>query len=80
MSALESQVGGAHYKQYKIQPVEFAMANSLNYCQANAIKYTTRYKDKNGLEDLLKAVHSIKQLIEFEYGTEASKQISIGES
>ena len=44
------------------------MANRLNYCQANAIKYVTRYLDKNGLEDLRKAIHNIEILIELEYG------------
>jgi hypothetical protein len=65
---LNSQIGGSHYKQYAIQPVEYAMANNLNYCQANAIKYVTRYRDKNGKEDLLKAIHNIQILIELEYG------------
>lgn len=40
------------------------MANNLNYCQANAIKYITRYADKNGVEDLHKAIHNIEILIE----------------
>ena len=65
---LDSQIGGQHYKQYKVQPVEYAMANSLNYCQANAIKYITRYRDKNGKEDLLKAIHNLEILIQLEYG------------
>lgn len=63
---LDRQVGGSHYKKYAIQPVEYAMANNLNYCQANAIKYVTRYKDKNGIEDLRKAIHNIEILIELE--------------
>lgn len=67
-SALNSQVGGSHYKQYKIQPIEYAMANNLNYCQANAIKYTTRYRDKNGKQDLEKAIHNLQILMELEYG------------
>lgn len=65
-NALASQVGGSHYKKYKIQPVEYAMANELNYCQANAVKYVTRYKDKGGIEDLFKAIHNIEILIELE--------------
>lgn len=65
---LESQVGGSHYKQYAIQPVQYAMANNLNYCQANAVKYVTRYRDKGGKEDLLKAIHNIEILIQLEYG------------
>jgi hypothetical protein len=67
-SPLNSQVGGRHYNQYSIQPIEYAMANKMNYCQANAVKYVTRYKDKNGLEDLRKAIHNIEILIEMEYG------------
>ena len=67
-SALNSQVGGSHYKQYKIQPIEYAMANDLNYCQANAIKYVTRYRDKNGKQDLEKAIHNLQILMELEYG------------
>jgi hypothetical protein len=63
---LNSQVGGSHYKKYKIQPVEYAMANNLNYCQANAVKYITRYRDKNGIEDLRKAIHNIEILIALE--------------
>ena len=65
-SALDKQVAGSHYKKYAIQPVEYAMLNNLNYCQANAIKYTTRYKDKGGIEDLRKAIHNIEILIELE--------------
>ena len=65
-SALNSQVGGSHYTQYKIQPIEYAMANNLNACQANVVKYVTRYKDKGGVEDLFKAKHYIDILIERE--------------
>ena len=63
---LDKQVGGSHYKKYAIQPVEYAMLNNLNYCQANAIKYITRYSDKGGIEDLRKAIHNIEILIELE--------------
>ncbi len=71
---LNTQVGGNHYKGYKIQPIEYAMANNLNYCQANAIKYVTRYRDKGGKEDLLKAIHNIELLIELEYPSEKPRQ------
>lgn len=67
VSALARQEGGTHYKGYKIQPVEFAMANGLNLCQANIVKYVVRYKDKGGQEDLLKAKHYIDLLLEYEY-------------
>ncbi len=63
---LDVQVGGDHYKHYSIQPVEYAMANNLNVCQASVVKYVTRYKDKGGVEDLEKAIHFLRLLIEIE--------------
>ena len=65
-SALQKQVGGNHYKQFAIQPIEFINANNLSYMQGNVIKYVTRYPFKNGLTDLEKAKHYIEMLIEFE--------------
>lgn len=65
--ALDVQVGGGHYKDMAIQPVEFIMKNKLNYCQANIIKYACRYKNKNGEEDLKKIKHYVDLLIDMEY-------------
>ena len=67
MSALETQVSGDHYKKMKIQTMEFSMANNLNACQHTAIKYICRYKDKGGLNDLNKAIHTLELLKELEY-------------
>ena len=64
--ALREQVGGDHYSKLAIQPVEYINANKLTYLQGNVIKYVTRYKDKNGVEDLQKAKHYIDLLIELE--------------
>jgi len=65
-SAYDRQEAGNHYAKLKIQPMQYALANELNYGQSNAIKYLTRYKDKNGIEDLKKAIHCIELLIEYE--------------
>ena len=65
-NALATQVGGDHYSKLAIQPVEYINANHLTYLQGNVIKYVTRYKDKNGLQDLQKAKHYINMLIELE--------------
>lgn len=67
MSALQVQEGGQHYKGYTIQPIEFIHANNVPYCEANVIKYVMRHREKNGLQDLLKAKHYIDFIIEFEY-------------
>ena len=64
--ALETQVGGNHYSSMKIQPIEYTMANEMNPLQHTAIKYISRYKNKNGIEDLKKAIHSLELLVQFE--------------
>jgi len=63
---LDEQVGGDHYSKLAIQPAVYAQHNKLSYLQGTIIKYVTRYKDKGGVEDLYKAIHSIKILIELE--------------
>jgi len=65
-SALREQVGGDHYSKLAIQPVEYITKNKLSYLAGNVIKYVTRYKDKNGLQDLQKAKHYVEMLIELE--------------
>ena len=69
-SALKSEVGGNHYKEFRIQPIEFIERNNLGFSVGNVIKYMCRYKHKNGKEDLLKARHYIDLLIELEYENE----------
>jgi len=64
--ATDIQVGGNHYKDMKIQPIEFIQANDLGFCEGNAIKYICRFRNKNGIEDLRKARHYIDLLIQAE--------------
>lgn len=59
MGALDVQVGGGHYKQFAIQPTEFAMTEGYDTCCANILKYISRHPDKGGLVDLEKAQHYI---------------------
>ena len=65
-SALDTQEGGSHYKTLAIQPVEYIHANKIGYFEGCVIKYVTRWRSKNGLEDLKKARHFIDLLIELE--------------
>jgi hypothetical protein len=51
------QIGGNHYKTFRIQPYEFISKNDLSFFQGNVIKYVCRYKNKNGIEDLEKIKH-----------------------
>jgi hypothetical protein len=62
--AIDTQVGGGHYKDMKIQPIQYTLANNLGFCEGNIIKYISRYKNKNGVEDLMKAKHYIELLME----------------
>jgi len=68
--SLRRQVGGSHYKGFKIQPVQFCMDNKLDACQSAVIKYVCRFRDKGGVEDLRKAKHYIDMLIEREINCE----------
>ena len=65
---LTAQVGGSHYKDMAIQPCEYTTKNGIGHLAGDAIAYISRYRSKNGREDLEKAIHSIQLLIELEYG------------
>lgn len=65
-SALDVQEGGGHYKSKGIQPVEYAYRNNLGFIESNVVKYVSRWKEKNGIQDLKKARHYLDILIEFE--------------
>ena len=53
----DKQIGGSHYKKFKIQPYEFISHNDLSFFQGNVIKYVCRYMNKNGIQDLEKVIH-----------------------
>lgn len=52
-----------HYNKNKIQPIDYILANEMDFITGNIIKYVTRYKHKNGVEDLKKAQHYLEILI-----------------
>jgi|TARA_R100000951_G_scaffold65230_5_gene55056 hypothetical protein len=64
--SLDVQVGGGHYKDFEIQPIEFIHQNNLGFIEGNVIKYITRWRYKNGIEDLKKVKHYVDLLIELE--------------
>lgn len=63
---LAQQVAGSHYKDLKIQPIEYIHANGIPFAEGSVIKYVTRWRDKGGIKDLEKAKHFIELLIELE--------------
>lgn len=68
MTAKSIQEGGTHYKDMPIQPFEYIHANNIGFAEGCVIKYVSRWKAKNGIEDLRKARHVLDLLIEAESG------------
>ncbi len=66
-AALERQVGGSHYKNFKIEPIEFILANEIGYCEGNIIKYICRHAAKGGVQDIDKVIHYCELLKELKY-------------
>lgn len=66
-SALNVQVGGGHYKDMKIQPVEYIHANNLSFLEGNVVKYITRHKTKNKAQDIRKIIHYCTLILQLEY-------------
>lgn len=64
--ASDTQIGGNHYAKMKIQPFEYIQANGIGFAEGSVIKYVSRWRSKNGIEDLKKARHFIDLLIEKE--------------
>ena len=56
MRRKNKQVGGSHYESLKIEPVELFVKYNVNWFQGEAIKYCSRFLNKNGKQDLLKAI------------------------
>ena len=55
-NALNKEVAGNHYKQYKMQPIELIAAMHWDFFQGNIFKYCLRAKYKNGQQDIDKAM------------------------
>jgi hypothetical protein len=70
-SAWSTQVGGRHYKDAKIQPAEFWLANQLPGAESEVIKYVYRWRGKNGVQDLKKSRHFIQLMIDAYFGAAA---------
>ena len=65
MKVNDIQHGGDHYKKYgDLQPWDVITAWKLGYLDGTALKYIARWKDKNGIEDLRKAIHFLQKTID----------------
>ena len=66
--ATKIQVGGSHYKDFKIMPIEYISKNNLDFLEGNIVKYVSRHRNKNGAEDIKKIIHYAELILELEYG------------
>ena len=67
-SALNVQVGGGHYKDFPIQPVEFAETNNLTFLEGCVIKRLCRHsRGGKGRQDIEKAIHELQLILALHY-------------
>jgi len=70
MSALDKQIGGGHYREGGIQPVQYIEANGLGFLEGCVIKRLTRHAREGGkgAQDIDKAIHELQLLRQLRYG------------
>ncbi len=70
MSALDTQIGGSHYREGGIQPVQYIEANQLGFLEGCVVKRLTRHSRETGKgrQDIEKAIHELQLLLELRYG------------
>lgn len=59
----------SHYKKRVPEPIEVILSWELDYLEGTILKYLSRWRTKNGVDDLLKARRFLDWLIEREGGT-----------
>lgn len=73
------EVGGNHYQKLVIQPTEYIHKNKMGFFDGNVIKYISRYKYKNGAEDVLKSIDYSTMILKNEYGIEVEIKVKYPE-
>lgn len=68
--AINTQVGGTHYKDMPLQPWEAMRAwltpeEYRGYHKGTVLAYLARERQKGGDTDLAKAAHHMQELVEF---------------
>lgn len=61
-----NQTGGSHYQDFAIQPWEYNIRNNIPWPEGEIIKYVSRWRDKNGLQDLQKAKDVLEAIMKHE--------------
>jgi hypothetical protein len=63
---LDIQIGGDHYKNFAIQPIEYIHQNNIGFIAGCVIKRIARYNQptEKGTEDIRKIIHELDILID----------------
>ena len=67
MSALDTQIGGDHYRNLNPQPASVLRAWNVPHLEGEVIYRVLRAPQKNGREDILKAIHTLELILELDY-------------
>ena len=67
-SPVNQKINPSHYKQGKIEVIDFILDQKMDYLTANVQKYLSRWRFKDGVCDLKKARWFLDKLIEQEEG------------
>ena len=71
LATRNKQIGGNHYKNLSIQPVDYIVENNLTFLEGNVVKYITRHRRKGeGARDIEKVIHYCELILEKDYGRE----------
>ena len=71
-SPVNQKINPPHYKQGKIEVIDFILDQKMDYLTANVQKYLSRWRFKDGVCDLKKAKWFLDKLIEQEEGKDGS--------
>jgi len=64
---MKDPINPIYYTEMKIAPSEYIWKNNIPYLEGNVIKYISRHKNKNGAEDIKKAIKYCEMILDLEY-------------
>lgn len=68
------QIGGSHYRKFKLQPTYFCQVNRLPAIESAVIGYLVRHREKGGASDIEKGIHLLQLLLEWEYPKQRARK------
>lgn len=74
---LAMQVGGNHYRRMSIQPIEYIVANDLNFLEGCIVKRISRWRDKDAVEDRVVDLEKIKHEVDLLIAAETNQLQSL---